>query len=561
MASAVAATAGKLAKMPYIGKYARATEMVAGTMGKVASLFGFSKPAIISDYVDMKPSYIGRLAYTSGGDNATKLTVDPKQELTIDPSVMGLSGVDEMSLSYLTSKESYLTQFPWTVARVPGDALFSIRVGPVAKYTAPFYYIPALTYVTNIFKYWRGSIVYRFQIVASGFHKGRLLIVWDPLAQTSGPETNVQYSKIVDLSNERDFTFEVGWGSPLAWLECSLSTVTTFSNNVVFTSNSSSNYNGVVSVYVLNELTTPNSTANNDISVNVFIAGCEDFKVAVPTDNVSALVDRNATVPQSGTFEEVDTMMKNAPRVEMTKETIAACEPLTDGTDAVYMGESIVSLRSLMKRYAYHTSLNATTNTSNSVQTLTLTDFPSNRGYSLYGMVLKTANNYNPTITTLLNYLSYAYAGYRGGIRRKVIINTSDIGGSNSAIVARIPTEFQYGAIAAASVADVVTTPLAYSVNKVNNQWPRTNVGAHATLTRHQPNIEYEVPYYRNYRFSSPRNLGTKGAFAADAFAHRITTQAPANAAVTYDIYVAAAEDTTFMCFQGCPPLQNLIIS
>lgn len=557
VASAVGAAAGALSRIPYIGKYARATEMMASGMSKIATLFGFSRPAIIADYTDMHPAWVGRIANCSGGDTVAKLSVDPKQELTIDPSVMGLSGVDELSITYLAGKESYLTQFPWTVARVANDALFSMRVGPVCTIQSALYYFPAVTYATLPFKYWRGTMVYRFQIVASGFHKGRLLVVWDPYAQTGGPETNVQYSKIVDLSDERDFTFEVGWGSQQAWLETpQIAAMQAYQTSGAITTANNGNFNGVVTVYVLNELTTPSSIANNDISINVFVAGCKDYKVTVPTpDIIGVMGDRNSITPQSGAFDEVVVENKNAPRNEDAKETIAMCEPLTDNTDAVYMGEAVVSMRTLLKRYCYQTSLYGVTTATPTVQQLYLTDYPANRGYSLYGMVLRTANNYNPTNTTIMNYLGYAFIGYRGGVRRKVIVNSSDIGGTNSSVVCRTAATRSVAAIAARAVTDTITSQDAFAVRRLNSQWPNTTSGGHLTVTRHQPNLEYEVPFYRNYRFGSTRNTGGRFTFSADDYGHIICTQTPANATTSYDIYVAGSEDSQFLCFQGCPPM------
>lgn len=557
MATALASAAGQLASIPYIGRYARATQMLSGTMGKVASMFGFSRPAIISDVSDMKPTIVSRIANYNGGDNVARLTMDAKQELTIDPSVMGLSGVDELSLSYLTTKESYLTQFPWTVAKVPNDPLFSVRVTPPWDTLTSSFYYPAITYASIPFTYWRGSLIYRFQVVASGYHKGRLLIVWDPIAQTGGPETNIQYSKIVDLADERDFTFEVGWGSNAAWLTMPTFSSTTlpFKNGSVYNTSSSNNCNGVVSVYVLNELTTPNSTVNNDIAINVFVSGCRDYKLSVPDDTyIKNIADQNALTPQSGTFEEVATEEKNAPRNETAKETIAMCEPLTDETDLVYMGETVVSFRQLIKRYCFWGSLYGVTSASANVQRLWMPDFPPNRGYSAYGAVLNTANNYNPSYTGIINYLSYAYTGFRGGIRKKVIINSSSTEGSLTAQVCRFPAN-SFPAIYATSSNDVITTQKAFAVQRANNQWFPTIQGGHVTVTKQQPSLEFEAPFYRNTRFGTCRNLGRRGTFAADQSSTLINVANPANAAVWYDIYVAGAEDATFMCFQGAPPL------
>jgi hypothetical protein len=42
--------------------------------------------------------------------------------------------------------------------------------------------------------------------------------------------------------------------------------------------------NGVIGVYVVNELTTPNSTIDNNIEINVFVSMGDDFEVFVPDD-------------------------------------------------------------------------------------------------------------------------------------------------------------------------------------------------------------------------------------------------------------------------------------
>lgn len=558
MASAIASSAGKLAGVPHIGKYARATSMMASAMGQIAQLFGFSKPTVIDDYSDMRPSYVSRIANANGGDNVAKLSVDAKQELTIDPSVIGLSGMDELALNGIVKKESYLTQFPWTTARVPGDLLFSSRVGPVWSYISSRYYLPAVTFASLPFKYWRGSMIYRFQIVASGYHKGRLLIVWDPYIQTTAPETNVQYSKIVDLADERDFTFEVGWGSTKAWATVpQLGTTEQFRTTTAWTT-ASANYNGTFSVYVLNELTVPNVTVNNDIAINVFVAGCDDYKLAVPVDTqIASLVTVPSITPQSGAFEEVATEDKNAPRHEMAKEVIAACEPLTDATDLVYMGESIRSFRQLMKRYSLWSVLSTgTAQSANSNTSLKMPDFPGGRGYSLYGATNTVPGNINPSNTTIMHYLALAYLGYRGGIRWKVVVEDTVTTGNNLTSVSRSATLNDYtGGSWLTSIPDVVTSSYLYAKNKIATTDSFQN-GGHLTVSR-QPVIEFELPYYQDRRFSSTRNLGYNNVFAADDLSHRLITKSTTGNIQSFYLLMAGAEDATFVGFQGLPAVRK----
>lgn len=571
MAASVASAAGKLNNVPMIGRYARATQMMVGAMGSVASIFGFSRPAVIADYQDMKAAPMSRIANYNTSDNVAKLSMDCKQELTIDPTVVGVSPGDELAITALACKESYLTTLTWPVSAASNTVLFSTRVGPVSYVDAvlpTIYYLTAVSYVAMPFLYWRGSMKYRFQIVASGFHKGRLLLAWDPRAQSSIAETNVQYTKIVDLAEERDFTFEVGWGATSTFLNAPvLANVGSYSLSTPYTTpDASATFNGVLTVYVLNELVTPNSTVNNDIQINVFVSGCEDFKVSVPTgQNISGMGPTTSIVPQAGTFEEVATENKNAPQNEDAKETFALCQPLVTDADSVYFGETIVSLRQLMRRYTLWSSLFGVVNAARNVQKLRMPDFPGHRGYSAYGAVTYvgpgSAGTYNPSNTTIMHWLALAYMAYRGGMRHKVMIGNAANTSTNALIVARDTTPSQYPPVYATSAADVSTSQFAFAANRVNDLLPSCQSGAHIVPTYLQSVQEFETPMYTSNRFLSSRNLGNRSDYAADNFSHTMYMTIAANTvAPSFDIYIAGAEDSTFIGFQGCPPLTPVVI-
>lgn len=546
MASAAAGMMGKLSNVPILGGYAKASEMVMNGIAGVARLFGFSRPAIIDDYIDMRPSYISRLAVTNAGDNVAKLTVDGKQELTIDPAVVGIGAEDELVLSSIASKESWLTNFVWPVSGASGATLFSIRVAPIWKFANNNWYIPAVTYASLPFKYWHGTIKYRFQIVASQYHRGRMLIVWDPIAQTGAPESNVQYSKIIDLSNERDFTFEVGWGSAKRWLNRPTFNGTNYFSNAIAFPTELDTCNGVVSVYILNDLTSPNSSINNDIGVNVFISGCDDIEFAVPdTSVINKLTTVPAATPQSGTFEEIPDMEVNAPIIEKVAETIADCLPSSDPTPVVYMGEQITSFRQMMKRYTLWGSFYDPTATAAYTQ-VAMSDFPNPRGYDSNGTTLNVANYYNPTVNTTLNYLSFAFLAYRGGVRRKYVF-TSGVTGNTMAYISRVGSLLSRSP-AVLSVAKTVSTALAFSQQQTNTIKRWIYEGAHMTTMRQQPVLEVEFPFYTNARFVSPRLQATTTAPYTNVFSplymnHILYYEHDATPS-SFDVFVAATLET-----------------
>lgn len=105
-ASAVAKCAGALKSVPSIAPFALATEMAATTIGDVAKLFGYSRPPVTKAPEPFVPRPFGQLAVTNVPDNCTKLTVDEKQELSIDPRIAGLKGgPDPLNIRDIAKRE------------------------------------------------------------------------------------------------------------------------------------------------------------------------------------------------------------------------------------------------------------------------------------------------------------------------------------------------------------------------------------------------------------------------------------------------------------------------
>lgn len=289
IAHTLANWSGKLANAPFIGKYARATQMISDTFGNVASLFGFSRAPDLSRY-SVIPRYFKSLANTNATDYFMSLALDQKKEVTIDPTVCGFSSEDEMALVPLAMKESYLDSFTWVPTAVPETHLFSIRVNPTQIHAedvdgnAEIHMTPS-AWVSAPFRYWTGSMDFRFQVVCSAYHKGRLRFVWDPDYNDHGKSYNynMNYSEIVDITEAHDFITKIGWGQQTNYLEVPTILGGPYTSTVPYSSKRVG-CNGVLSVYVVNELTSPASPAE-PIEVNVFSKMCDDFEVACPTSN------------------------------------------------------------------------------------------------------------------------------------------------------------------------------------------------------------------------------------------------------------------------------------
>lgn len=570
-ASAVSRASGALTSIPVIGPYMKATSMASGAMSSVAKMFGYSRPVNLETAISVKQRPIGELAATDTPDGSVKLTVDSKQELSVDPAIVGLSGEDDLALKRIASRETYATSFTWTTAGTTNTSLYNIRVKPQYGVTSTgtlgtIYTIPACAFAVLPFKYWRGTMRYRFMIVASAYHKGRLKFVWDPVAHGASTETNVQYTKIVDISNERDFVIDCAWGNPRAWLPTAaanqFSAVNTM-RTAAYTS--ATDANGVLNVSVLNELTTPNSSINNDITVLIFMSMCDDAEFAAPNNQIENLSIYDPTVQTQAGYEvitpqgdiEGDPLEdNNAPEAMANTEEYVPCNPLTDNSLLVYMGESVNSFRQLIKRYAvdYHYA-----NIAPGIYQHVTSDFPMKYGYTFNGLRGTSPNKYDTCTTTMMRYCAMAFLFYRGGTRRKYMFSSNSTTPQFGAMI--IERRGPYGTSAPTTTALTITSATTIS-DGMRSATPTGTQGMAVTTLRQNQIIEAELPFYKDVRFALCRRLNSYPTFPGSTtipfvedlchtFNCNVWTPATAN---VYTSFVSAAEDSTFMCFQGCAP-------
>lgn len=538
-ASAIAHAAGALTDLPGIAPYARATEMMASGIGQMASNFGYSRPPVVTDMVLQKPSPTGNLANTDAADAVNKLTLDTKQELTIDSRTVGLDGKDQMGIVDFACRESYLTNFSMSSSQAPDTMLWNCRVGPslydsVSGASAELHPTP-MCYLAQVFRYWQGSIKFRFQAVKSNFHKGRILLRWDPKSHGSQIEYNTVYSRVIDLAEEDDFEVVIGWGQANPFLRTNMMLPTT--NNVHGTTRLSTDFsecwNGVLEVDVVNSLVAP--AADTDISFNVYVSCVPDIKFAAPYPNnlasyslfpeqgdplktipeeedgitqlLSTVRKRRSTgyTPQSGMVEEAPTGTTmnetDIPVDPGTVQDIAVTSEEADQTMNVFFGESPKSLRDLFRRYVHHRMWVIKAPPSGAMVQTTLRDRAIGywNGYDPEG--LDTHSGFPATITIphFVHWFSPCYAAWRGGLRTKYVFD------NNQHVM---PTVCRSGAMSATGVEthiltdtdpDYLTQRLTYASHR------HTAGGAASTNLGVNNTIEVETPFYYAERFASAR--------------------------------------------------------
>lgn len=613
-ASVVESIATRLTDVPFIGKFARATSIGAGAVKNIASLFGFSNPAILDKQCFMTQQQLGRMPHTSGNDSIIKLSLDPKNELTIDPSTVGLSGDDEMAFSKIAQREGLIHTFQWDNAFSLGqNHLWGCRIwpllGPIEEIaTDPVvegsrWYAPC-GFIAYPFEYWTGSLVFRVQIVCSAFHRGRIGVVYTPdvtgLATALTSYDSVEhFNYIIDISQETDVSFEINWSQPSTWAQLNKAAYT--ARDVVVGPDiqmvrpgGARIDNGRLDFYIITDLGSP--VTDSSIDVNIWLSAGDSFRVATPNTRIG----QQSYSILGGEYELPTTIpaaQSSLPRAQSNNAYTA--QPNEDDPDqmsayvlngdssgadnsemlSVYMGEDIRSIRAMIKRYvphAYWAKLynNATSNSINFASCIQ-PNFPIGRAGGPYGSSgLDYVTTSADVWMTYLRYYCQAFIGYRGGIRWKFVlngqtqyspfelwVNRSNDFDNNMSIE---QYETLHGDIRGLNVLNIMDTTNSDFLTNANGAagvlaMPYTNTNA----------ISYELPYYHPTRYaeihcetSGTTNFDYNNGLWSN---HGVTSMSSITGGTTTFLqciyqrsYCAGAEDSSFFFFIGMPPIMTL---
>jgi len=568
-ATAVAKVSNALAVVPPLRPFAMATSTAATAVASIAKQFGYCRPTVTENPAPRRLHPISALATTNVPDTAMKLTVDDKQELSIDPRIAGLGSSDPLSIKEIAKRESYLTKFSWNMGTAPETLLWNARIDPVIwaedGLTPSAFHFPACAMAALPFKYWTGSMRFRFQIVCSAFHKGRIKVVYDPNILDTN-EYNTNYLQIIDIADTQDFTLEFGNGQTTTLLSHhmpGLDSVTQMYSTVPYTAKEEGN--GVVGVYVVNELTTPNSSVTNDIEINVFVSMGDDFEVFVPDDHFQHFVFK----PQSGVevvTESQNTAEPSAPQ-QAEQDTVGPGQQDNAMINMVYTGESILSFRTLLKRY----NLWRREIVSDAIEVGEWNGkrvaFPFLRG-NVTGAVDVTglAAPYNYCNTVLLHWVVKAFQGFRGSIRYKMLLNNIQIQRAVASLpnvqftvyVQRRPYNTTvYSDTKIPFTGYTSNEEAAYSAIKENGGLPvPQGTGVDGMLYANasvNPTVEFEVPYYAPIRFVPGKAQDYTTEILSYMEGYQFNIKGSTTTYTSVDSHVATGEDFQVYFWTGLP--------
>jgi len=537
VASTVVQASDVLGKLPLIGKFAKATGNIANAIGAVSSIFGFTKPVVVTPPIFVKNRAMGDMATTNGLDTAGKLTFDIKSERTIDPRLVYGSNGDELVIADIAARPSYMGVVTWTDSDALGVNLFTLPMSPcMYNGIGNEVHMSNSCFAAAPFQFWRGSLRVDLSLVKTKFNKGKLRVCWTLGTSTpTADDTHRGYNIIWDISEQSELTILVPFNNRQRWLMTSL---------MAFPGTIQANQtNGVLYVEVMEQLSGPGDISNVDLQV--WTSAGSDFQVAVPTlDHIANLVVREPTVATMVIPSEVEQpwfasgLAGSAPSlnpmvsgniqgvVAETTEICIAPDAIDNEACLINLGETIVSFRDVMKRYCGLRTIPSGDITF--VPTL-----PQPPGYARSAVGVGTSHN----LQTILTYLIPSYFAVRGSTRVKLAL--PDVIDGQPLMVTRAQT-------------------LAWA-EEVRSLPPRLVIGgswqgSQFSLTSIDGVLETELPNYTRYNFVKTNS------YLHDYFRsfNGIFVDNSGSASVCH-VYQSAADDFTLDWYLGPPVFYNYL--
>lgn len=396
---------GILGEIPLLGPYAQSVSWISDIMSRSAKAMGWSKPLNQEAPSRMIRQVLPFSAVSDVSDNGRPLGVMSTNSVVADPQI-GNPKFDEMSIDFIKSRWAYYATLNWPVSSTSGTNLLSYDMDPSdfsTTWSKGFAMTP-VCFLASYFGYWRGGLKFRFKIVKTEFHRGRLLIAFSPssINKTSSTftygNTELVFREIVDISTTSEFEICVPYMIPRAWLASGQSM-------------------GRLMMFVENALTAPTSVANQ-VSIIVEVCGDDDFRVSCPIEYCPVDVYAPSTNQMADPYVATPCFKLGVSAPDV-------------GVEAYTIGEEFTSLRQWIKRLD-HLAVAAGNPLGTSAITHTV------RGYSHWcdtqAATTAGAINRPEMISNWFNVFAFFYQFNTGSVRIKMMsdVDTKQIAWVNS---------------------------------------------------------------------------------------------------------------------------------
>jgi len=325
-----------------------ATSVAAG----VARYFGYSRPLNQDSASKVFRTNFAADCHVDQPMTGEALGLFQGNTTVIDTS-LGATDVDEMALAFISQQWSQVCRGSIATGNAHGATLYAAPLSPSVMWfrapaSSPFCnvrfpsnsaglisnsgnsFMPSsLMYISSVFRYWRGSIKFRFTFAKTKLHGGRLMVtynpdlIWQPEINNfggtvSGPETVSSLRQpygntmIIDLKDDNVFEFTCNYQSHVPW--------TSFASSI-----------GGITMVVLDPLQVT-GTVSSTIPFLVEVCGGPDYELSDYAGNYFPLLPDGTVYTQAGGDSVSTTTADVAPhtmgeKVTSVKQLIMAPVP------------------------------------------------------------------------------------------------------------------------------------------------------------------------------------------------------------------------------------------
>lgn len=398
---------GSFAAIPMLSAVAAPASWVLNALSGAASAFGYSKPSSETTITKVLPVRQFFMQNHNGIDVAPNMALDATNKLTLLPGFAG-TDTDEMNLNHLLSIPAFYQSYSWNTSDAAGIQLLTIYPEPHIFKTTGVSGFPAaiwsyadmipLTYFSNFFSFWRGSIVINIKLVKTAYHSGRLMLTYAPGSTSAVSAVNSVYCmrEIIDVRETSEYSFVLPYVSTKQYHKMAPGMTTSVGTQV--------DPLGYFGIMVLNELVCPD-TAASGIKILIEVSGGEDFEVMFPRSIKAAPYIDSGWAAQSdappATIEQGVTQGMGPSAIQ--KADLHAAQ--------YCVGEKCNSILQLLKRYSY---LRRTTD--NTVNVTSPDIRPFSTSFMQYTDAAITTKMTGDTLSLLQPCFAYTTGGIRIGV-------------------------------------------------------------------------------------------------------------------------------------------------
>lgn len=321
---------------------------VVKTATTIASFAGLSVPPLLNNTTIVLDNPSFDATHMIGVCPAIKMACSQQQKTILPDGIF--DPADQMNICNYIARMGIIQVFSWNASQLAEAVVGTWRVNPgqVMGGGSNFLHTP-LSFISGMFRLWRGGMRYRLAISKTRFHSGTLEIIWQMglgiATIASDYEATNCYRAIWDIQQSSSFELEVPFVCSTPWASVLLE------NNSTSGSYTRQCQTGFLSIRVVNPLGTGLGQVTDAVDILIYACGDKDFEFAVPgiygTPEIGG-AEWPLTAQAGGVFQDDQNKEKE---VETAPLKMAQANPpgLYGTTSCV--GESVDNMRLLSKRF------------------------------------------------------------------------------------------------------------------------------------------------------------------------------------------------------------------